>query len=215
MSFSAQHIKAARLHLRKSDPKLADIIKKVGPFTAKARRYRFGALVRSIVSQQISTHAAHAILGRLEEGVGERRQKPKKRGQSFCPETMLSFSIDELRELGVSRQKATYLQSLAQHVVDGDVDLASITKMSDEEAVECLTQIKGIGRWTVEVFLIFSLGRLDVLPADDLGIKTAAKNIYRLRELPNRKKLEKIAKPWRPYASVASWYLWRSLELKE
>jgi len=198
VSFSAQHIKAARLHL-----------------TSKTRRDRFGSLVRSIVSQQISTHAAKTILGRLEEGVGKRQKTPKKRGQNFCPETILTFEVDELRELGVSRQKATYLQSLAQHVVDGDVDLAKVSKMTDEEAIENLTQIKGIGRWTVEVFLIFSLGRLDVLPAEDLGIKTAAKNIYRLRELPDRKRLEKIAKPWRPYASVASWYLWRSLELKE
>jgi DNA-3-methyladenine glycosylase II len=215
MSFSAQHIKAARLHLRKSDPKLADIIKKVGPFTAKARRDRFGALVRSILSQQISTHAANAIIGRLEDGVSEHRKTPKKRGQSFCPETILSFSIDDLRELGVSRQKATYLQSLSRHVVDEEVDLAAISKLGDEEAIGQLTQIKGIGRWTAEVFLIFSLGRLDVLPADDLGIKTAAKNIYRLRELPNKKKLEKIAGPWRPYASVASWYLWQSLELND
>ena len=215
MSFSAQHIKAARLHLRKSDPKLADIIKKVGPFTSKVRRDRYGALVRSILGQQISTHAANTILGRLEEGVSKHRKTPKKRGQQFCPETILSFSIDELREFGVSRQKATYLHSLSQNVVDGDVDLASISKLDDEEAIERLTQIKGIGRWTAEVFLMFSLGRLDILPADDLGIKTAAKNVYRLRELPNRKKLEKIAKPWRPYASIASWYLWRSLEIKD
>lgn len=215
MSFSAQHIKAARLHLRKSDPKLADIIKKVGPFTVKARRDRFGTLVRSIVSQQISTSAAATIRGRLEDAISEHRKTPVKRGQPFCAETILSYSIEELREIGVSRQKATYLQSLSQHVVDGDLDLSKINKLDDEAAIECLTQIKGIGRWTAQMFLIFSLGRLDVWPVDDLGIRTAVKNVYGLRDLPEKTKMEKIAKPWRPYASVASWYLWRSLELEE
>ncbi len=133
----------------------------------------------------------------------------------FCPETVLEFSIDELREQGVSNQKANYLHSLAQHVVDGDVDLAGISKLDDEDVIENLIQIKGIGRWTAQMFMMFSLARLDVLPTDDLGIKTAFKNIYRMRELPNPKKMEKIAKPWRPYATVACWYLWRSLELKD
>jgi len=214
MSFSAQHIKTARLHLRKSDPKLGAIIKAVGPFTAKARRDRFGTLVRSIVSQQIATAAATAIKGRLETAITEHRKTTPKRGQPYCPETILDFSIDELRAIGLSRQKATYIQSLAQHVVNGDVDLSKMGKLDDEAVIESLIQVKGIGRWTAQMFLIFSLARMDVLPVDDLGIKTAVRNTYGLDELPDKKTMEKIAQPWRPYASIASWYMWRSLELK-
>ena len=212
MTFSAQHIKAARLHLRKSDEKLADVIKQVGPFTAKARRDRFGSLVRSIIGQQISTQAAATIFERFKEAIKEQRKTPAKRGQAFCPETIVSLSVDELRELGVSPQKAGYLHSLSQHVVDGDIDLSKLSKLDDEAVIETLTKVKGIGRWTAEMFLIFSLARLDVLPVDDLGIKKAARNIYGLKDLPDGMRLEKIAKPWRPYASIASWYLWRSLE---
>ena len=215
MPFSAQHIKTARLHLRKSDPKLAAIIKAVGPFTAKAKRDRFGTLVRSIVSQQISTKAAASIRGRLEEAIKESRKTEPKRGQPYCAETILAFSIDELRALGLSRQKATYAQSLAQHIVDGDIDLSKINKLDDEAIIESLIQVKGIGRWTAQMFLMFSLARMDVLPVDDLGIKTAVRNVYELDELPGKKEMEKIARPWRPFASIASWYLWRSLDLDE
>jgi DNA-3-methyladenine glycosylase II len=214
MSFSAQHVKAARLHLRKGDPKLAAIIKAVGPFTAKARRDRFGTLAGSIVSQQIATAAATAIKGRLETAIKENRKTTPKRGQPYCAETILDFSVDELRAIGLSRQKANYIQSLAQHVVDGDVDLSKIHKLEDEAIIKILTQVKGIGRWTAQMFLIFSLARMDVLPVDDLGIKTAVKNAYGLDELPDRQKMEAIAEPWRPYASIASWYMWRSLELE-
>ncbi|QEG24116.1 DNA-3-methyladenine glycosylase family protein [Mariniblastus fucicola] len=215
MSFSAQHVKAARLHLRKSDPKLGAIIKSVGPFTTKARRDRFGTLVRSIVSQQIATAAAEAIKSRLETAIEDNRKTARKRGQPYCPKTILDFSVDELREIGLSRQKATYVQSLAQHVVDGDVDLAEIHKLDDETIIESLTQVKGIGRWTAQMFLIFSLARLDVLPVDDLGVRTAVKNVYGLGDLPAKSEMEEIAEPWRPYASIASWYMWRSLELDE
>ena len=213
MSFSAQHIKAARLHLRKSDPKLGAIIKAVGPFTTKARRDRLGTLVRSIVSQQIATAAAKAIQGRLETAIKDNRKTTPKRDQPYCAETILSFSPDELRAIGLSRQKASYIHSLAQHVVEGDVDLSKMGKLDDEAVIESLVQVKGIGRWTAQMFLIFSLARMDVLPVDDLGIKTAVQNVYRLKELPDKKKMEKIAEPWRPYASIASWYMWRSLEL--
>ncbi len=213
MSFSAQHTKAARLHLRKCDPKLAAIIKAIGPFTAKARRDRFGTLVRSIVSQQISTSAANTIRGRLETAIKENRKTEAKRGQTYCAATLLNFSEDELRAIGLSRQKATYVRSLSQHVVKGDVDLTQIHKLGDEAIIEILTQVKGIGRWTAQMFLIFSLARMDVLPVDDLGIRSAVRDVYVLNELPGKKELEEIAEPWRPYASIASWYMWRSLEL--
>lgn len=212
MSFSAQHIRSARLHLRKCDPILAAIIKQAGPFTAKARRDRFGTLVRSIVSQQISTKASDAIRGRLEAAIQEHRTTPVKRGKAYCAKTIVKFSADELRAIGLSRQKSTYIQSLAQHVVDGDIDLSTINKLSDEEVIESLVQVKGIGRWTAQMFLIFSLARMDILPVDDLGIKTAIHNAYSLDELPDKSQIETIAEPWRPYASIASWYLWRSLE---
>lgn len=214
MTFSAQHIKTARLHLRKSDPTLGAIIKQVGPFTAKARRDRLASLVRAIISQQISTKAAATIFERFKSAVKENRTTPPQRGAAFCAPTILSFSDQQLRDLGVSSQKASYLQSLSEHLVEGQIDLSKLSKLDDEGVIECLTQVKGIGRWTAEMFLIFSLARLDVLPVDDLGIKTAAKNLYDLKELPDAKRLNLIAEPWRPYASVASWYLWRSLELE-
>lgn len=214
MTFSAQHIKTARLHLRKSDPILAPIVKQVGPFTAKARRDRLGSLVRAIISQQISTKAAATIFERFQAAVKEKRESPPTRGAAFCATTILSFSDQALRELGISPQKASYLQSLSQHLVDGEIDLAKLGKLDNEGVIECLTKVKGIGRWTAEMFLIFSLARLDVLPVDDLGIKTAVKNLYELNDLPAAKELNQIAEPWRPYASIASWYLWRSLELE-
>lgn len=215
MTFSAQHIKTARLHLRKSDPTLAAIIKQVGPFTAKARRDRLASLVRAIISQQISTKAAATIFERFKAAVKENRLTPPKRGAAFCATTILSFSNEALKNLGISPQKASYLRSLCQHLVDGEIDLGSLNKRDDEGVIECLTKVKGIGRWTAEMFLIFSLARLDVLPVDDLGIKKAAKNLYDLAELPDAKQLNQIAEPWRPYASIASWYLWRSLELEQ
>ena len=215
MTFSAQHIKTARLHLRKSDPTLAAIIKQVGPFTAKARRDRLASLVRAIISQQISTKAAATIFERFKTAVKENRLTPPKRGAAFCATTILSFSDEALKDLGISPQKASYLRSLCQHLDDGEVDLGSLNKRDDEGVIECLTKVKGIGRWTAEMFLIFSLARLDVLPVDDLGIKKAAKNLYDLAELPDAKQLNQIAEPWRPYASIASWYLWRSLELEQ
>jgi len=204
MPFYAQHIKAARLHLQKSDPVFKSLLKIVGPFTAKTRRDRFGTLVHSIIAQQISVAAASTIRGRLIDAVA-----PEK----INPQTLQQFDLDSLRELGVSRQKATYVLDLADKVHGGVVDLDSIHRKDDEAVIEEMIQVKGIGRWTAQMFLMFSLGRLDVLPVDDLGLKNAVRVQYELDDMPNKQQMEQIAEPWRPYATVACWYLWQSLNV--
>ena len=205
MPFYAQHIKAARLHLQKNDPVMKRILKKVGPFTAKTRRDRFGTLVNSIISQQISVAAARTIRGRLVEAV-----EPEK----ISPDSILKFNVDELRAIGVSRQKATYILDLAEKVNEQVVNLDAINRKENEAVIEELILVKGIGRWTAQMFLMFSLGRLDVLPVDDLGIKNAVKGEYELDGLPDADSLTEIATKWRPYATVACWYLWQSLEVE-
>lgn len=212
MPFTAQHIKSARLHLQKSDPVMKALLKQVGPFTVKAKRDRFGTLVSSIVSQQISTSAARTIRQRLVDEVTHRSEVANHKTAGLTPASLLLFEINELRELGVSRQKATYILDLAEKVDSEAVDLKSIGRLADDEAIDHLIQVKGIGRWTAQMFLMFSLARLDVLPVDDLGIKNAVQKHYRLKKLPDAARLELIAQPWRPYATIASWYLWQSLD---
>ena len=204
MPFSAQHLKAARLHLMKSEPTMKEIVRRVGPCTLKTRNDRFQMLVNSIVSQQISGAAARTILGRLLEAV-----EPQK----VCPEVLLNYSVDELREIGISRQKAGYVIDLSEKVHGGQINLKAIARKGDDDVIRELIQVKGIGRWTAQMFLMFSLGRLDVFPVDDLGIQNAIKKAYQPRGRFDRKRMEKYALPWRPYTTIASWYLWRSLEL--
>lgn len=184
------------------------IIKQVGPFTGKTTRNRFAALVKSIVSQQISTSAARTILGRLHEAVVENP------GPTFSvtPADFAGMTPEQLRTAGLSNQKAKYVFDLADKVNDGTVDLKSIHRLDDEQAIECLIQVKGIGRWTAQIFLMFCLGRMDILPSDDLGIKNAVQRAYNLQTLPKPNAVDEIGKAWRPYASVASWYLWRSID---
>lgn len=203
MSFSAQDVKAAQQHLRKNDPKMKVVMKQVGPFTLKPQRDRFNILVRSIISQQISTAAAKTISGRLEDAVGNKKIKP---------EMLDSMDVDRLRELGISRQKANYMLDLRDKCQDGTVQLSSIGRKDDEAIIAELTQIKGIGRWTAEMFLIFCLGRLDVFPYDDLGIRSGMAKVYELDDHPTRDQANAISEAWAPYRTVASWYLWRSLE---
>lgn len=209
MPFYAQHIKAGRLHLQQSDPVMKRILKSVGPFHAKTKRDRFGTLVDSIISQQISVAAARTIRGRLLEAAGNGERSPK-----IAPANLLKFDIDSLRTIGVSRQKATYVLDLADKVNAKTVELDVIHRKDDEEIIEELTQVKGIGIWTAQMFLMFSLGRLDVFPADDLGIKNAIRNQYALAEFPEKHEMEALATNWRPYATIACWYLWQSLELE-
>ena len=204
MVYSAQHIKAGQQHLRKTDPVMKALIRQVGPFTLRPMRDRFTMLVRSIVSQQISTAAANTILKRLHEACASPR---------FTPEQLVEFDLDQFRALGVSRQKATYLLSLCETSLAGELDLKTIGRCTDEEVIARLIQVKGIGRWTAEMFLIFSLGRLDIFPFDDLGIRAAIARQYQLEEHPSKDVAAAISEPWTPYRTIACWYLWRSLEL--
>jgi DNA-3-methyladenine glycosylase II len=198
-----QQIQTGLKHLRK-DRIMRKVIDAVGPFTVRPTRNRFSVLVRAIISQQISGAAARNIRVRLDDLL-----EP----EGLSPENLASLAQSDLRSVGLSRQKAAYLLDLAHKTLDGIVRLNRIGRLPDEEVIEMLTQVKGIGRWTAEMFLIFSLGRLDVLPVDDLGVRTAIKNLYGLKELPNKTTCVEIAAPWRPYASIGSWYCWRSLDL--
>jgi DNA-3-methyladenine glycosylase II len=198
-------IRKARRHLRAVDPVMKAIIDAVGPFTLRPQRNRFGILAQSIISQQISGSAALSIRRRLLELVGPEGLKAT---------TLAQFTVDQLRSVGLSPQKASYLADLARKVNDGTLDLRQIGRLSDERVVEQLTQVKGVGRWTAQMFLIFSLGRPDVFPCDDLGVRIAIRDHYGLDDLPDRRTALAIAAPWRPYATVASWYCWRSLDLE-
>ena len=198
-------IQKARRHLRAADPVMKAVIDAVGPFTLRLERDRFGMLVRSIISQQISTSAARSIRRRLQEFVGPEGVKAANLAQ---------FTPDQLRSVGLSPQKTSYVADLANKVNDGTVDLRQIGRLSNEQVIEQLVQVKGIGRWTAQMFLIFSLGRLDVFPHDDLGVRSAIRDNYGLSELPDKETAIEIAEPWRPYATVASWYCWQSLDLE-
>jgi DNA-3-methyladenine glycosylase II len=194
-------------HLKRVDPVLATVIDRVGPCRLETRREgtHFDALVRSIVYQQLSGKAAATILGRVHALYGDR---------SPTPAELVATPDETLRAAGLSRQKLSYLKDLAAKVQSGVVPLAAdaIDHLSDDEIIERLVTVKGIGRWTVHMFLIFRLGRPDVLPELDLGIQNAIRRAYRLRNQPGPKDVLRIGKKWTPHASVASWYLWRSLE---
>ena len=194
-------------HLRSVDPVLASVIDRVGPCRLEQRREgtHFDALVRSIVYQQLSGKAASTILGRVHGLFGDR---------SPTPSELLATPDETLRTAGLSRQKLSYLKDLAAKVESGVVPLAAdaIDHLADDEIIDRLVQVKGIGRWTVHMFLIFRLGRPDVLPELDLGIQNAIRRAYRLRKQPGPKDVKRIGKKWTPHASIASWYLWRSLE---
>jgi len=196
---------AAIRHLRRADPVLAGIIRQVGPCELGKKRYasHFHALLRSIVFQQLSGRAATTILQRTLAIYG---------GRAPRPEELLATPDDLLRAAGVSAQKVGYMRDLARRVHDGSVPLARIARLPDEQLIAALTQIKGIGRWTAQMFLMFQLRRPDVLPELDLGVQNAIWRAYGLAARPTPKDVLRIGEPWRPHASVASWYLWRSLD---
>ena len=192
-------------HLRKVDPTLAAIIDRVGPCRLEPRRTgtHYDALVRSIVFQQLSGKAAGTIHRRFTEIY------PGKRPRA---EHVLSTAEERLRAAGLSRQKIGYLRDLSARVADRSLPLAHLGRLSDDASIEHLVHVKGIGRWTVQMFLMFRLGRPDVLPELDLGVQTAIQRAYGLKKRPTPKDVLRIGEKWRPYASIASWYLWRSLE---
>ena len=204
MTGDAVKIDQAREHLRECDSVMRGMIDRVGPFTLRPERDRFWMLVRSIISQQISVGAARSIRRRLEELVA-----PDK----VTPDALLRFDVDELRAVGLSPQKAAYVRALASTAQGGAIELRTIGRLSDDAVIEQLTRVKGIGRWTAQMFLIFALGRLDVFPEDDLGVRNAIRDQYGLEDVPDKATSLEIARPWRPFASVASWYCWRSLDL--
>lgn len=193
-------------HLRKSDRVLRDVIDAAGPFTLKPRCDRFAALTSSIISQQISTSAADSIKRKLKALIAPKR---------LTADVLVSYTPEQLRAAGVSPQKAGYLLDLAGKVTAREVRLGHVHRLSDDEVIEELVKIKGIGVWTAHMFLMFSLGRADVFPHGDLGVRMALRDLYGLKELPAEKEANELAKPWRPYATIASWYCWRSLDLKK
>jgi DNA-3-methyladenine glycosylase II len=197
------YARARRLLLRR-DPILAELIKKHGPcgLAAAQRSDHFSALVRAITGQQLSTKAAATIYARLAALMPG----------GVTPESLSALSDEQFRGVGMSRQKSAYFRDLSEKVLSGALPLDSLEAMSDDEVIAALTQVKGIGRWSAEMFLMFRLHRPDVLPVGDLGIVNAVKNVYRLRKKPDAERIRKIGEAWRPYRSVASWYLWRSLD---
>jgi DNA-3-methyladenine glycosylase II len=199
----ADYAKARRLLLRR-DPVLATLIRRHGECgLARAQRAdHFSALVRAITGQQLSTKAASTIFGRLVALMPD----------GVTPATLSALADEQMRAVGMSRQKIAYFRDLCDKAMSGVVPLDALDAMSDEEVITSLTKIKGIGRWSAEMFLMFRLHRPDVLPVDDLGIVNAVKNVYRLRKRPTADRIRKIGEAWRPYRSVASWYLWRSLD---
>lgn len=206
MRSSPEQIATGLRHLRAADPVMGRLIDRVGPYQNRRERDRFRALVRSIISQQISGKAAASIFQRLVATLP---------GHCLTPEVLAAMPAERLRQAGLSSQKATYLHDLAAKVTEDKVRLSRIGRLSDPAVIEELIQVKGIGVWTAQMFLIFSLGRLDVFPSDDLGVRVALKKNYGLTALPDRATSERIAAPWRPFATLASWYCWRSLELSE
>jgi DNA-3-methyladenine glycosylase II len=190
-------------HLKKSDPVLAAIIERVGPCRIQFREPEFGTLVRSIVYQQLSGKVASVILDRLLDAMPERK---------LTPQAILKLTPEKMRSLGLSGAKTAYIRDLAEKTKSGEVIFEDIQGRTDDEVIEHLTQVKGIGVWTAHMFLIFALQRPNVLPVGDLGVRSAIKRAYGLEEMPNPREVEQIAERWHPYCSVATWYLWRSLD---
>lgn len=191
-------------HLKKCDPILCGIIERVGPFRMEYGPAEFSSLAEAIVYQQLNGKAAATIFRRFAELAGD----------PLTPAGILNLSDEQLRGVGLSKQKSAYLKDLAAKTASGQLDFARLPELPDEEVIEHLTQVKGIGVWTAHMFLIFSLRRLNVLPTGDYGVQMAVKKHYRKRKLPKPKDMEKIARAWEPYRSVACWYMWRSLDIK-
>lgn len=197
-------------HLKNSDPRMAALIDRVGPAGMVIRHHFsiFYTLLRSITYQQLAGAAAAKILARVELCCSNDGKQP-------TPEQVLAASDEALRGAGLSRNKLAAIRDLAAKTLDGTVpDLKAMRRMTDEEIIERVTQVRGIGRWTVEMLLMFRLGRMDVLPVDDYGVRKGAQVTYRMRKLPNKERLKKVAEKWRPWRSVGSWYMWRAADIK-
>jgi DNA-3-methyladenine glycosylase II len=198
-------LRQAEEHLIKNDKQLAPVIRSSGPCRIKPHTDHYGELVGSIVGQQLSSIAAGAIWRRLLELFD---------GKMPAPEQLIKVDDEKLRAVGLSRPKIRYVKDLATHVLDGRLDLDHISTMPNEQLIEQLTAVKGLGEWSAHMFMMFGLGRLDILPTGDLGIRKAMMKLYGLKELPDPPTMITIASRnnWHPYESVASWYLWQLLD---
>lgn len=197
----ADWIKGAALYLKERDPILAKAIDEIGECTLKTSNDYFGALARSIIFQQLSRHAASTIYKRFIDASGG----------ALTPESVLSMEKRKFKESGISERKADYLIILAEKFASKEIDTELIENLSDEEIIEKLTAVKGIGRWSAQMVLIFSMNRPDVLPLGDAGFKRAVKINYNLDPSPSEEEIKKIAEAWRPYRSIASWYMWQTV----
>ncbi len=191
-------------HLKKSDPVLRAIIERVGPCSMEFGVPEFCSLAEAIVYQQLNGKAAVTIFKRFAALAGD----------PLTPEGILRLSDEQLRSVGLSKQKSAYLKDLSAKTAAGLLDFRRLPELTDEEVIQHLTQVKGIGVWTAHMFLMFSLRRPNVLPTGDYGVQVAIKKHYKKRKLPKPKDMEKIARAWEPYRSVACWYMWRSLDIK-
>jgi DNA-3-methyladenine glycosylase II len=196
-------MRKAILHLKKADPVLASMISRVGAYRIQYRDPNFETLVRSIVYQQLSGKVAAVIFGRLADAVP---------GGKLTPAAILKLTPARMRKCGLSKQKTAYIRDLARKTARGVLDFEALGGLPDQAVIEHLIQVKGIGVWTAHMFLMFALERPNVLPTGDLGIRMAIRKAYALEDLPNPKQIEELASTWHPYCSVASWYLWRSLD---
>jgi len=191
-------------HLKNSDPVLRAIIERVGPCRMEFSPAEFCSLAEAIVYQQLNGQAAVTIWKRFAALAGE----------PVVPEGILKLSDEQLRAAGLSKQKSAYLKDLAAKTAAGMLDFSRLPDLPDDDVIQHLTQVKGIGVWTAHMFLIFSLRRPNVLPTGDYGVQAAIKKHYKKRKLPKPKDMEKIARAWEPYRSIACWYMWRSLDIK-
>lgn len=207
MKTTEELVAEATEHLKSNDPILAPVIERYGPCDIRPHKNYYQELVDSIISQQLSVHAARAIEGRFRDLFG---------GKFPTAEQILTTDVETLRSIGFSRAKGTYVLDLAQHIVDGKVKFDHLDGLSNDEVIAELVQVKGIGEWTVHMFLMFCMGRLDVLPVGDLGIKNGIVKLYKLSIIPAPDEIRAIAAKnnWHPYESVASWYIWQSLDNK-
>jgi DNA-3-methyladenine glycosylase II len=194
----------AILHLKK-DPKMAKIINQIGTYKIKTRPNRYQSLVEIIITQQLSGLAAKAISTKFRKIYHPQRTFPK-------PYQVIDTPYAKLRKAGLSKMKISYIKEISKKIESKELPMRSFSKMSDEDIIQNLTEIRGIGRWSAEMFLIFTLGRLDILPVGDLGIKKGFQKLYSLEYMPEEKEMIALAERWRPYRTVATWYLWKSLQ---
>jgi len=191
------------IKILKKDPKFIKIINQIGDYHIKITKNRYQSLVEAIITQQLSGSAAKSIIRKFKRLYKSKFPKPID---------VLRTPNSTLRLAGLSKMKIIYIKELSKKIESKQLDLRKISMQDDEQIIEDLTYVKGIGRWTAEMFLIFSLGRLDILPVGDLGLKKAVQSMYSLKQLPKEEEIEQLARPWKPYRTIATWYLWKSLE---